>query len=368
MTDRTRGNFFAGEAIVCNVAPVACVQFRVADRIRGVCSGLKDGSQPNDQKNEFMMMMIPKPISLLAIGCFAAVLAGCSNPADNVPQASVENVDTNVSNASVGAAADTPVAGAKSFVFTSASKIGFIGSKVTGSHDGGFERFAGQLTLANGAVEGGQVNVTIDMTSLWSDNDRLTGHLKGTDFFDVQTIPTATFESTSIEKSADGYTVTGNLNLHGVEKSISFSAQVTLDGDKVTVVSEFSINRFDFDIKYPGKSDDLIRKEVVIKLDLVGEPGQADFDSVQAAASAAMASMAPPGRPSGRGGRGGGGFDREAMMQRFDTNKDGQLDDTERAAMRTEFGNRGGRGGGRPGGGPGGGGGRPGAGDRPPSQ
>lgn len=54
-------------------------------------------------------------------------------------------------------------------------------------------------------------------------------------------------------------------------------------------------------------------------------------------------------------------------MQRFDTNKDGQLDDTERAAMRTEFGNRGGRGG-RPGGGPGGDGGRPGAGDRPPSQ
>lgn len=301
MTDRTRGNFFAEEAIVCNVAPVACVQFRVADRFRGVCSGRKGGSQPNDEKIEFMMMMIPKPISLLAIGCFAAVLAGCSNPADNVPQASVENVDTNVSD---GAAA-SPVAGGKSFVFTSASKIGFIGSKVTGSHEGGFEQFAGQLTLANGAVEGGQVNVTIDMTSLWSDNDRLTGHLKGTDFFDVQTIPTATFKSTSIEKSADGYTVTGNLNLHGVEKSITFPAQVTLDGDKVAVVSEFSINRFDFDIKYPGKSDDLIRKEVVIKLDLVGEPGQADFDSVQAAANAAMASMAPPGPPTGRGGRGG---------------------------------------------------------------
>ncbi len=61
------------------------------------------------------------------------------------------------------------------------------------------------------------------------------------------------------------------------------------------------------------------------------------------------------------GGRGGGripGFDREAMMKEFDKDGDGQLDDTERAAMRETMGQRFGQGG------PGGAGGAPTAGGR----
>jgi hypothetical protein len=36
----------------------------------------------------------------------------------------------------------------------------------------------------------------------------------------------------------------------------------------VTVDSEFAINRKDFGIVYAGKADDLVRDDVVIKLDL----------------------------------------------------------------------------------------------------
>jgi hypothetical protein len=36
--------------------------------------------------------------------------------------------------------------------------------------------------------------------------------------------------------------------------------------------SEFDINRKDFGIVYPGKPDDLIRDEVVIRLDLKATP------------------------------------------------------------------------------------------------
>jgi outer membrane protein assembly factor BamB len=50
------------------------------------------------------------------------------------------------------------------------------------------------------------------------------------------------------------------------------------------------------------------------------------------------------GENRGEGGR--GGFNFEEIRARFDTNKDGQLDDNERAAMRAQFGNRG-RSGGR---------------------
>lgn len=40
----------------------------------------------------------------------------------------------------------------------------------------------------------------------------------------------------------------------------------------------------------------------------------------------------------GRQGGQGGGFNREEMMKRFDKNGDGELDESERAAMRAEFG------------------------------
>ena len=66
----------------------------------------------------------------------------------------------------------------------------------------------------------------------------------------------------------DGYSVTGTLDLHGVTKNISFPATIEVSDDGVRAQAEFVIKRFDFGIVYPGKADDLIRDEVVIRLDL----------------------------------------------------------------------------------------------------
>lgn len=186
------------------------------------------------------------------------VAVGCSDPADNVSQATV------------GSAADTSATAAtagKSYTISSDSKIGFVGSKVTGSHDGGFNDFSGALVIADGAIAPGS-KVTIDMNSIWSDNDRLTGHLKNADFFEVETYPESVFEVTASEKTAEGVMLTGNLTLHGVTKSIQIPATVEVDDSTVKLNSEFSINRFDFDVAYKGAADDLIRDRVVIKLDV----------------------------------------------------------------------------------------------------
>jgi polyisoprenoid-binding protein YceI len=60
--------------------------------------------------------------------------------------------------------------------------------------------------------------------------------------------------------------VTGNLTLHGITKSISFPATITVAGDTVNADATFSINRKDFSINYPGKVDDVIRDDVLVKL------------------------------------------------------------------------------------------------------
>ncbi|WP_193210442.1 YceI family protein [Luteolibacter marinus] len=204
-------------------------------------------------------------IDILALpaAVFALSLVSCENPADKTADASVKEAVAKSSTTGTGT----------KYVFTPESTIGFTGSKVTGKHDGGFKSFTGYFSVADGAPVGNDHKVVIDMTSTWSDAEKLTEHLKAPDFFDVEKFPETTFDVTEIKKESDtAYTVSGNFKLHGVEKNISFPATVSQDGDTVKIQAEFDINRKDFGILYPGKTDDLIRDEVVIRLDLQAKP------------------------------------------------------------------------------------------------
>ncbi len=218
-----------------------------------------------------------KPVVLsMALGLSTA---GCSNPADDKFMVTTE-APRPVETAPAPAAAEgaeahesapaVPTAGALTFS-SETSRIDFEGSKVTGSHTGGFKVFNGSAELGPGGDSLAGINVEIDMDSTWSDSDRLTGHLKNADFFDVPRFPKAAFVSTEIkEGGANGasHTVTGNLTLHGVTKSISFPANVSVQDGAATLKTEFALNRKDFGIQYAGKTDDLIRDEVVIRLDV----------------------------------------------------------------------------------------------------
>ena len=203
-------------------------------------------------------------------------LAACADPSENVPAASV---GTNSASDNANAAAETASkaasdASAKAYAITpDNSKVEFTGSKVTGKHDGGFKDLHGEVHVSGDAVA--HAKVTIKTDSIYSDNDRLTGHLKSPDFFDTSKYPEAIFETTSISKQGDKSTVTGNLTLHGVTKPITFPAKVEVKDDAVTINAEFSINRMDFGMKYPGKADDLIRDGVVLRLDVKATPKQA---------------------------------------------------------------------------------------------
>ncbi len=210
---------------------------------------------------------------------FAVFLTACEDPAANKPKATTTNSTTSLSaNTPTGNANTTAprveTKGTALALTAENSKVEFTGSKVTGKHDGGFKAFTGTIDLVNAKAEESSVKVDIDTTSVYSDSEGLTGHLKSPDFFDVEKFPKANFTSTKIvadsAKGAGDYTVTGDFELHGQKKSITFPAKITITDADVAVESEFSINRKDFGIVYAGKTDDLIRDAVVIKLNLKG--------------------------------------------------------------------------------------------------
>ena len=211
--------------------------------------------------------------ALLAIPALLT-LAACEDPAKDVPRATVSSAAPATKTAAAPEAkpAATPTGGADTVALDPAtSTVGFVGSKVTGKHEGKFEKVSGSISLAGGKPEGGKIEIEVDVSSLKTDQEKLDGHLKSPDFFDVGKFPKATFSSTEIkaggEKGAT-HTVTGTLDLHGEKKTISFPATITVAPDSVSGTAEFVINRKDFKIVYPGKPDDLIKDDVVLKLAL----------------------------------------------------------------------------------------------------
>lgn len=204
-----------------------------------------------------------KHLSIVILLIIAALTFGCADPSANKSKATVGNAAPE-SNSTKGAMETL-------LITPENSKVDFVASKVTRSHNGSFKQFAGKIEQDPGNFPNSRVSIDIDTSSVVADDDQLTGHLKTPDFFDVAKFPKATFVSTKIEPGAaggDNYTVTGNFDLHGAKKSISFPAMIKVTPDSVAVDAEFSINRKDFGIVYAGKADDLIRDGVVIKLSL----------------------------------------------------------------------------------------------------
>jgi polyisoprenoid-binding protein YceI len=161
-------------------------------------------------------------------------------------------------------------------VTSAASRIGFVGSKVTGKHEGSFGKFAGTIDVRGGKLEVSTLTIEVDAASLKTDDEELDEHLKSKDFFDVGKFPKVSFTSTAIAlgstTAGSTHTLSGNLALHGVTRSISVPATIKLEGGLVTATSEFTIKRRDFGIVYPGKPDDLIKDEVLVKVDIKAQP------------------------------------------------------------------------------------------------
>jgi polyisoprenoid-binding protein YceI len=207
-------------------------------------------------------------VGTLVLMLSGLLLVACSNPAADKTRA--------VTGAASSATPQSTASGERYTINQQNSKIEFVASKVTGSHHGEFQDFSGSIDY-DGQPEKSRVSVTITMASVKTDTDQLTQHLKTPDFFDVSKFPQATFSSTEIKPGGDkgaSHSITGNFQLHGVTKSISFPATISATPQAINVESTFSINRKDFGINYAGAADNLIRDDVVMSLHIKAEKGK----------------------------------------------------------------------------------------------
>ena len=148
--------------------------------------------------------------------------------------------------------------------------VAWKGNKPTGSHNGVLKIQNGLFDIENGTLKAGEFTIdmnTITCTDLEAGQgkEKLEGHLKASDFFDVEKFPTAKFVIASSEKKDGKLHVTGNLTLKDVIKSITIPVTVTEDGDSATLKSEtFSVDRTEFGVTYSSKKFDAALKDKFI--------------------------------------------------------------------------------------------------------
>lgn len=212
-------------------------------------------------------------IAIIAAG---AIATACNNNADS---------EVSTTEAQEVAAVEEAASFA---VNTSNAQITWIGFKtnVDWKHNGVIKVSNGNFEVKDGAVVGG--SFTIDMNTIEAldipkedeNYPKLVGHLASPDFFDVANHPTSTFEITSVTSEANAeagtnVVVSGNLTMRGQTNNITFPANISVEGDKVTFTApEFTINRTKWGVEYASTNiadlakDKLIDDYIKLTVDL----------------------------------------------------------------------------------------------------
>jgi polyisoprenoid-binding protein YceI len=174
------------------------------------------------------------------------------------------------SSAQEAAAAASPVPVQSAVILAPTnSRISFVGIHVGDDPKprlGGFAEFSGYAVVDpdKGAVTSMMLDINVD--SVWTQFEKLTGHLKNEDFFETEKFPTAKFVSTSITAGENGSsTITGNLTLHGETKEVSFPADVKMENGGMVLNATFQLDRSIFGMdKMLSGVDKLVKVEIVV--------------------------------------------------------------------------------------------------------
>lgn len=172
-------------------------------------------------------------------------------------------------------------------VNTTQSTMEWVGTKPVGKHHGTIKIKEGNLVVSNNNITGGRF--VLDINSIQPDdqdekgNTKLRTHLLSADFFEADKYPEATFEITGVSDGIQtgdkevvmkdaSHTITGNLTIKGVTKSITFPAKVQMSENNIVADANFNIDRTEWSLNYGSDKslgDKFIYPEVNFQLHLV---------------------------------------------------------------------------------------------------
>jgi polyisoprenoid-binding protein YceI len=159
------------------------------------------------------------------------------------------------------------------------SRIGFVArhamvTKVRGS----FNDFEGVGYFDAENPVDSHLRLTIQATSIDTRNADRDGHLKGNDFFDMETYPEITFVSTAVQQlDPENYRVTGDLTIKGVTKPVTVDFEHTgsavdpYQNQRIGFEGKTTVNRKDWGVNWNAALEAggvLVGEKVTLEFDV----------------------------------------------------------------------------------------------------
>ncbi|MGA4518279.1 YceI family protein [Solibacillus silvestris] len=165
------------------------------------------------------------------------------------------------------------------------STIGFeVKHMMVSKVKGQFTNYSADVEVDNlEDLTSAQIEITIDTTSINTNNEDRDNHLKSAEFFDTEQFPDIKFKSTSITKDGDDYKVSGDLTIKDVTKPAVFDVEYGGKGTNPWGVevygfeAETKIDREEFGLTWNAALETggvLVGKDIKIKVELELNPAQ----------------------------------------------------------------------------------------------
>lgn len=140
------------------------------------------------------------------------------------------------------------------------SELGFkIKHLMISNISGSFQQFQAEVETRNDDFSTAQIRVTAEIASIYTSNEQRDHHLRNSDFFEADTYPQLTFESTTVERlDADTFHIYGDLTMKGIRKPVKLTAEysgITKDpwgGIRAGFTITGKLNRSDWGINFNG--------------------------------------------------------------------------------------------------------------------
>jgi polyisoprenoid-binding protein YceI len=190
-------------------------------------------------------------------------------------KASLQRIRRAVSVTWVGACAALlvlPAADALAQIDAAHSTITATSKQMNVPVEGKFNKFSAQLVFDPAKLASGSAQVSVDMTSYDLGDETYNEEVRGKDWFDAKTYPTATFVSSAIAPAgADKFNVTGKLTIKGKTQSVVVPVTVTTQGAAHVFDGSLTIKRSQYDVGLgEWKDTSVVVDDVVIRFHLVG--------------------------------------------------------------------------------------------------
>ncbi|MEI6815339.1 MAG: YceI family protein [Bacteroidota bacterium] len=159
------------------------------------------------------------------------------------------------------------------------TKVGFSVTHMAVSQvEGNFKKFEGKITTEDEDFKNTNIQFTLDVNSITTENEMRDKHIKSDDFFNAEKFPTITFKSKSFKK-IDGkkYILTGDMTVRDVTKTVDlaviYNGKVNDPYGNLRAGFKVSgkINRLDYNLKWNtlmGGGDAVVGKDVEFNVNI----------------------------------------------------------------------------------------------------